>query len=366
MRKIIHIDMDAFFASVEQRDAPELKGKPVVVGGPPGSRGVVAACSYEARKFGVHSAMPSSQAVKLCADAIFIKPNFEAYREASQQIHKVLKLFTKLIEPLSLDEAYLDVTDYASRYGSATEVAQEIKQLIKNKTNLTASAGVSYNKFLAKIASDMDKPDGLYVIRPDSVQPFIDQLEIRKFFGVGKVTEKKMQSLGIYHGADLRAYSKVQLQTQFGRSGEYYYNVARGIDERPVSPSRVRKSVSKETTFNDNIVDKKIVWLKLQQITQGIEEVMESKEMVARTVTLKMRYPDFQQITRSKTTQKLIHSKEQMLDVLPELLKKTEVGKRPIRLIGVTLSNLQSKKQSSSNSEEGNKEEDSQQLGLFL
>ncbi|MFT6390282.1 MAG: DNA polymerase-4, partial [Cellvibrionaceae bacterium] len=210
MRKIIHIDMDAFFASVEQRDFPELRGLPVIVGGRPESRGVVAACSYEAREFGIHSAMPCSQAAKLCKGAIFVPPRFESYREASAGIHLVFKRFTEMIEPLSLDEAYLDVTECAEKAGSATEVARLIKQQIKQEVNLTASAGISFNKFLAKIASDMDKPDGIYVIRPESAEAFIEQLNIRKFFGVGKVTEKKMHSLGIYTGADLKRLSEVE------------------------------------------------------------------------------------------------------------------------------------------------------------
>ena len=340
MRKILHIDMDAFFASVEQRDFPELIGKPVVVGGQPGSRGVVAACSYEARKFGVHSAMPSSRAAKLCPDAIFLPPRFEAYREASQMIHKVFKQFTKLIEPLSLDEAYLDVTQIAAHSHSATEVAREIKAEIKKAVNLTASAGVSYNKFLAKIASDMDKPDGLFVIRPEKAQVFIEQLEIRKFFGVGKVTEKKMQSLGVYKGADLKKLELIQLQTHFGSSANYYYDIARGIDDRPVKTHRQRKSIGKETTFVDNVIDKRIVWITLQDIAGKIAIIMNDKKMLARTVTLKVKYADFQLITRSKTGENCLKSKEQILQNVPELLKKTEIGKRPIRLIGLSLSGL--------------------------
>jgi len=256
MRKIIHIDMDAFFASVEQRDAPQLRGLPVIVGGRPESRGVVAACSYEARKFGIHSAMPCAQAAKLCKGAIFVPHRFDAYREASAGIHRVFKNFTEIIEPLSLDEAYLDVTEAAKEVGSATEVANLIRQQIKQELDLTASAGVSYNKFLAKIASDMDKPNGLYVIRPEAAEAFIEQLDIRKFFGVGKVTEKKMHALGIYTGADLKRLSEVELQTEFGSSGAYYHRVARGIDERPVQAHRVRKSIGKETTFEGNVTNK--------------------------------------------------------------------------------------------------------------
>lgn len=340
MRKILHIDMDAFYASVEQRDNPALKGKPVIVGGRPDRRGVVAACSYEAREFGIHSAMPSSRAAKLCPDAVFLSARFDAYREASQSINGVFREFTDLIEPLSLDEAYLDVTEFASNRGSATDVARDIKKRIKKEVNLTASAGVSYNKFLAKIASDMDKPDGLYVIRPEAAQGFIEQLEIRKFYGIGKVTEKKMHGLGIFYGADLKKYSKIQLQTQFGSAGAYYYNIARAVDERPVRVHRERKSVGQETTFENNLSDKKKIWQTLQEIGDNLQGTMKKKGIYARTITLKVRYSDFQLITRSKTSDPGIRSTEAILAVLPELLKKTEVGKRPIRLIGITLSNL--------------------------
>jgi len=368
MRKIIHIDMDAFFASVEQRDFPELRGLPVIVGGRPESRGVVAACSYEARKFGIHSAMPCSQAAKLCKDAIFVAPRFEAYKEASAGIHLVFKRFTEMIEPLSLDEAYLDVTECAEKVGSATQVARLIKQQIKQEVNLTASAGVSFNKFLAKIASDMDKPDGIYVIRPENAETFIEQLNIRKFFGVGKVTEKKMHSLGIYTGADLKRLSEVELQTEFGQTGAYYHRVARGIDERPVRPHRVRKSIGKETTFEGNVVDKAAIWQTLLGITERLEVILESKQLLAKTVTLKVKYSDFQLNTRSKTTALGCVSGQEISAVLPELLRKTDVGKRPIRLIGISLANLhsidESERLNKSSSRSGQFIEDPQ-LGLF-
>ncbi len=363
IRKILHIDMDAFYASVEQRDFPELRGKPVIVGGRPESRGVVAACSYEARKFGVHSAMPSSRAVSLCKQAIFKRPRFDAYREASQQIHRVFKRYTTLIEPLSLDEAYLDVTQAAQKIGSATEVAQRIKQEIKAEVNLTASAGVSFNKFLAKIASDMDKPDGLYVIRPEDAERFVEQLEIRKFFGVGKVTEKKMQALGIYTGADLKRLSEVQLQTEFGSSGSYYYRVARGIDHRPVKAHRERKSLGNETTFENNVVDKALIWTTLKDITGKLESYLADKQLGARTITLKLRYSDFTLITRSQTHKQAILTAQEMCEVLPELLKKTEVGKRPIRLLGVTLAKLESTQ--AQQEPVTDSELQSSQLGLF-
>lgn len=364
MRKILHIDMDAFFASVEQRDFPELRGKPVIVGGKPESRGVVAACSYEARQFGIHSAMPCAHAAKLCKDAVFVPPRFEAYRTASHDIHDVFKVYSSAIEPLSLDEAYLDVSDKALEYGSATEVAKRIKQDIKDETGLVASAGVSFNKFLAKIASDMDKPDGLYVIRPEAAEEFIERLEIRKFFGVGKVTEKKMQKLGIYTGADLKALNKQQLHAYFGRSANYYYNIARGIDDRPVRAHRVRKSIGAETTFEQNLVDKALIWQTLLRLCERVEKVLEDKVMVARTVTLKVKYSDFTLNTRSKTCVDIVSSKDDISGALPELLKKTEAGTRPIRLVGVSVSNLLSKSQLDDLSEEAAYTQGSQ-LGLF-
>jgi DNA polymerase-4 len=368
MRKIIHIDMDAFFASVEQRDFPELRGLPVIVGGRPESRGVVAACSYEARKFGVHSAMPCSQAAKLCKDAIFVPHRFEAYREASAGIHRVFKGFTDMIEPLSLDEAFLDVTECAKEVGSATEVARLIKQQIKQELNLTASAGVSFNKFLAKIASDMDKPDGIYVIRPEAAEAFIEQLEIRKFFGVGKVTEKKMHALGIFTGADLKRLSEVQLQTEFGQTGAYYYRVARGIDDRPIRTHRVRKSIGKETTFEGNLTDKAAIWQTLLGIAERLEVILDAKKLRAKTVTLKVKYSDFQLNTRSKTTTFGCTSKQEISAILPELLRKTEVGKRPIRLIGISLANLQATNQNEDPSKRlisSSQGREDPQLGLF-
>ena len=364
MRKILHIDMDAFFASVEQRDFPELRGKPVIVGGKPESRGVVAACSYEARKFGVHSAMPCSRALKLCKDAIFVPPRFDVYREASEGIHAVFRKYTTMIEPLSLDEAYLDVTEQADKLGSATEVAQRIKSDIKKAVKLTASAGVSYNKFLAKIASDMDKPNGLYVIRPESASAFIEQLEIRKFFGVGKVTEKKMHSLGIYTGADLRRLSEVELQTEFGQSGGYYYRVARGLDDRPVRAHRQRKSLGQETTFEGNVTDKKVIWQTLQRIAERLEAMLESKQLAARTITLKVRYANFKLITRSKTQDTYFVSKQDITNILPALLNKTNVGDRAIRLIGITMSNFEKFSEASSSKSAQCVHEDPQ-LGLF-
>ncbi len=366
MRKIIHVDMDAFFASVEQRDNPSLLGLPVVVGGRPDSRGVVAACSYEARKFGVHSAMPCSKAYRLCPDAIFVKPRFEAYREASQEIHKVFREFTDIIEPLSLDEAFLDVTANKAFQGSATLIANDIRRRIRQKTRLTASAGVSYNKFLAKIASDMNKPDGLYLIEPQHAEAFIEQLEVRKFFGVGKVTEAKMHQHKIFTGKDLKQYSEIELTQLFGKSGRHYYHISRGIDERPVRQSRVRKSIGKETTFGDDLTDTQEIWTILEGLATRVAEVLNAKEMRAKTLTLKVKYKDFKLVTRSKTIETDIVNVDQILTHLPELIQKTDIGKVPIRLIGVSLSSLyRGAEDRKINHSLQKHETDGPQLGLF-
>jgi len=252
-RKIIHVDMDAFYASVEQRDDPSLCGKPVIVGGSPDSRGVVAACSYESRAFGVHSAMPASEARRRCPQAIFLRPRFSVYRQVSSEIQAIFRRHTDLVEPLSLDEAYLDATDVLTHGGSATLLARELKEQIKSQTGLTASAGVSYNKFLAKVASDIDKPDGLFVIRPEQGPQFVAELPVRKFFGIGRATEAKMKRLGIRTGADLRQWELDALIDHFGKAGNFYYHIARGMDDRPVRSRRVRKSLSSETTFPEDL-----------------------------------------------------------------------------------------------------------------
>ena len=365
MRKIIHVDMDAFFASVEQRDNPRLLGKPVVVGGNPDSRGVVAACSYEARKFGVHSAMPCSKAYRLCPEAVFVKPRFEAYREVSEQIHTIFSEFTDRIEPLSLDEAFLDVSDSTDFQGSATLIANEIRRRIRSKTRLTASAGVSYNKFLAKIASDMNKPDGLYLIEPEQAEAFIEQLDVRKFFGIGKVTEAKMHRHKIFTGKDLKARTELELTLLFGKSGRHYFNIARGIDERPVRQSRIRKSIGKETTFGEDILDLEYIWSIIHQLTARVIEILESKELQAKTVTLKVKYSDFQLITRSKTLTEWLTKEQQVLDCLPELTAKTELGSRPIRLVGISLSSLSYAQESQNTLEFIDKGSNSDQLPLF-
>ena len=341
-RKIIHIDMDAFFASVEQRDQPELQGKPVIVGGQPNSRGVVAACSYEARKFGIHSAMPSSRAYKLCPQAVFVPPRFEAYKEASVKIHEIFWEYASDVEPLSLDEAYLDVSQSAEFDGSATRIAEAIKKDIKQATQLVASAGVSYNKFLAKVASDMNKPNGLYVIRPEQGEAFVATLPIGKFYGVGPATETKMNKLGIKNGHDLRSKSTFDLAKSFGKSAEYFFQIARGIDLRPVRSTRVRKSLGKETTFKDDIYDKALLLEQLNQLTQKVFNGLDAQQFIAKTITLKVKYANFKSVTRSYSDTKNFIQLSQMPSLLADLLSRTDAGKQGVRLVGVSASGLQS------------------------
>jgi len=344
-RKIIHIDMDAFFAAVEQRDNPQYKGLPLIVGGKPDSRGVVATCSYEARKYGIHSAMPSSQAYRLCPQAIFIKPRFEAYKSASNSIRQVFAKYTDVFEPLSLDEAYLDVSDSSFNQGSATLIAKEIKQSIFNNTGLIASAGVSYNKFLAKIASDMDKPDGLYLIPPSQGEVFVANLDVGKFHGIGKATEKKMHNLGIKTGADLKKQSLALLVQVFGKAGQYYYNIARAIDHRPVNNHRESKSVGVETTFQQDIKDRQQILQHLQQLLNKALQKLQAKELTAQALTIKIKYADFVQITRGRTLSQSITLATDTTLIFDDLLKNTEIGQRKVRLLGITLSSLQNQTQ---------------------
>ncbi len=339
-RKIIHVDMDAFFASVEQRDQPEYQGKPLIVGGQPNSRGVVAACSYEARKFGIHSAMPCSRAYRLCPQAIFVSPRFDAYREVSQQIREIFWQYATQVEPLSLDEAYLDVTYTADFDGSATRIAQAIKAEILAKTQLNASAGVSYNKFLAKIASDMDKPNGLYVIKPDQGLAFVADLPIGKFHGIGPATEAKMQKLGIQTGADLRQKTLVELVERFGKSGQYYYNIARAIDERPVRSTRVRKSLGKETTFAEDILSIQLLTETLNGLAEQVLTKLSEQELQAKTITLKVKYANFQQVTRAQSVDTTLEINA-VKRWIPQLLKRTKAGEQAIRLVGLSLSGLE-------------------------
>ncbi|RLB73488.1 MAG: DNA polymerase IV [Deltaproteobacteria bacterium] len=340
LRKIIHIDMDAFYASVEQRDNIQLRGKPVVVGGNPDSRGVVATCSYEARQFGIHSAMSCARAYRLCPQVIFVRPRFDAYHEVSQQIRGIFLQYTDLVEPLSLDEAYLDVTSNKPNIQSATWVAQIIRQKIRNETALTASAGVSYNKFLAKIASDIKKPDGLTVVTPEQAEQFIARLPIRRFHGVGRVTEKKMESLGILTGADLRKHSLQELSKNFGKAGEYYFNIARGIDLRPVVPNRMRKSIGKETTLTEDTADLGQMLTIIGALAEKVATLLQTKQTSGLTLTLKIKYSDFQIVTRSISREQPIETAEEILLLSEKLLQKTEAGKRAVRLLGVTISHL--------------------------
>lgn len=339
-RKIIHIDMDAFYASVEQRDNPALKGKPVIVGGEPRSRGVVAACSYEARKFGIHSAMASSMAFRLCPHAVIIKPSFEKYTRVSMQIREIFHEYTDLVEPLSLDEAYLDVTENKVNMPSATLIAEEIRKKIYQKTGLTASAGVSFNKFLAKAASDYKKPNGMTVITPENAAEFIDNLPVGKFYGVGKVTEKKMTDLGIITGADLKKLDVDTLKRLFGKVGVYYYDISHGRDDRSVNPDWISKSIGKERTFSEDISDKKKMLSILEDIAVQLEGELKSEDTIGRTITLKMKYFDFKSITRSITLLKPVNDASSIMKYIPSLLDRTEAGEKKVRLLGISLSNF--------------------------
>ncbi len=338
-RKIIHIDMDAFYASVEQRDNPDLRGKPVAVGGAR-ERGVVAAASYEARKFGVHSAMPSVTARRKCPELIFVKPRFEVYKSVSQQIRAIFAEFTPIIEPLSLDEAYLDVTENLSGLATATEIAEAIRARIREHTNLTASAGVSYNKFLAKLASDHRKPDGIFVITPKMGPGFVETLPVRKFHGVGPATTAKMNRLGIETGLDLKAQTLPFLQQHFGKSGAYYYWIARGIDERPVRADRIRKSVGAENTFFTDLLTLNAAKEAIQPIIDKVWRYCENASTQARTVTVKVKYADFHQITRSRTIPLPVADRAELEHLTFALLAPIFPVEKGIRLLGVTLSSL--------------------------
>lgn len=340
LRKIIHVDMDAFYASVEQRDKPQLRGKPVIVGGQPQSRGVVAACSYEARRYGVHSAMPSATAYRICPDAVFLAPRFEVYREVSRQILDIFAQFSDLVEPLSLDEAFLDVTHNQRWLGSATLIAREIKTRIRLATGLTASAGVSYNKFLAKIASDINKPDGLYVITPEQGETFINGLPVGRFFGVGKVTEMKMYKLGLHYGSDIKAWGEEALVAHFGKMGRFFFQIAHGIDNRPVNSLRLRKSISKETTFAEDLRDRDRMIKVLLELAEMVSASLRKKSLYANSINIKVRYSSFRLVTRSmvlpEPLQNIHHLKSRFL----ALLNRTEAGTIPVRLLGVGVSRL--------------------------
>lgn len=340
IRKIIHIDMDAFYASVEQRDNPAFRGKPLAVGGS-AERGVVAAASYEARKFGVKSAMASKIAIRKCPHLIFTKPRFEVYKLVSGQIRAIFEEYTALVEPLSLDEAYLDVTENLQGKITATEIAKEIKEKIKEKTGLTASAGVSYNKFLSKLASDYKKPDGLFVIKPGRGESFVENLEVGTFHGIGKVTAQKMNGFGIFTGMDLKLKSEEFLNKNFGKMGSYYFNIARGIDHRPVSADKIRKSVGSENTFDRDLDTLVQLQNGLEPLVKEVWGYLNRKNIMGRTLTMKVKFNDFHQITRSKSFLSPILDSETFEKTAYDLLEQVfDQSIKPVRLLGVSVSNL--------------------------
>jgi len=338
--KIVHVDMDAFFASVEQRDDPALRGRPVAVGHA-AARGVVAAASYEARRFGVRSAMPSTTAQRKCPDLVFVPPRFEVYRAVSAQIHAIFADYTDLIEPLSLDEAYLDVTADRLGLGTASATAQEIRRRILEETGLTASAGVSYNKFLAKLASDQNKPNGQFVVAPGRGEAFVEDLPVRRFHGVGPVTAAKMEGLGIRTGADLRRQSLAFLQHHFGKSGPWYYAIARGRDDRAVNPDRTRKSSGSETTFASDLTDPDAIEAGVMAMADDVWAWCEKTGSRGRTVTVKVKWADFQQSTRSRSLSEPMASRQALHEVSRVLVRSLYPPSQGVRLVGVSLSNLE-------------------------
>lgn len=340
MRKIIHIDMDAFYASVEQRDFPEFRGKPLAVGGSPDGRGVVATASYEARKYGVKSAMSSRMAMKLCPELIFTFPRFEVYKEVSNHIRAIFSRYTDLIEPLSLDEAFLDVTDDKLGIGSAIEIAKEIKDAITKELQLTASAGVSVNKFVAKIASDFNKPDGLTFIGPSKIVAFLEKLPIHKFFGVGKVTAKKMNQMGIFTGLDLKRFSEMEMVQHFGKSGKFFYQIVRGEDNRPVKPNRISKSIGVEDTFETDLHQYEDMTEEIKRISDKLFKRLQKANKYGKTITIKIKFSDFTQITRSRTFFNKIDELQSVQDQALELLEKLDLQDKRVRLLGVTISNF--------------------------
>jgi len=359
-RKIIHIDMDAFYASIEQRDNPQYNGKPIVVGGSPEGRGgVVATACYEARKFGIRSAMSSKTAVQLCADLIFIRPRFEVYKEVSQRIRAIFHRYTDLIEPLSLDEAFLDVTQDKLDIGSAIEIAQQIRQAISDELQLTASAGVSINKFVAKIASDMNKPDGLTFIGPSRIERFMEGLPVEKFFGVGKVTAEKMKKMGLHTGADLKKLTEVQLIKHFGKPGRFFYRIVRGIDDREVQPHRETKSLSAEDTFPYDLTSQEEMNGELDKIAATVFDRLQRYDLKGKTVTLKIKYSDFKQVTRSLSLPQVIDDLETITTTAKQLLAVTDPEDKRIRLLGISISNFREIRRASG------REDVTDQLKLF-
>ncbi|MBW4512838.1 MAG: DNA polymerase IV [Scytonematopsis contorta HA4267-MV1] len=338
--------MDAFYASVEQRDNPSYKGKPLVVGGSPEQRGVVAAASYEARAYGIHSAMSSRVALKKCPSLITVSPRFEVYRAISSQIQAIFKRYTDVFEPVALDEAYLDVTENKQNIPYASTIAKLIRADIKAETNLTASAGVSVNKFLAKMASGKNKPNGLTVILPEDAEAFVEALPIEKFHGIGEVTAAKMHQLGIRTGTDLKLRSLEELLRNFGKVGQYYYKIARGLDDRLVEPNRIRKSIGAETSFAQDLSEISVMLSQLEQIAQTLQQRIEQNQALGRTITLKVKFSDYQQITRSKTLLFATNDLSIIIATVKELLLGIELSKRGVRLLGISLSNLDNETQS--------------------
>lgn len=348
--------MDAFYASVEQRDFPEYRGKPLIVGGTPEGRGgVVATASYEARKFGIHSAMPSKTAQRLCPQALFVYPRFDAYKAVSEHIHEIFHRYTDTIEPLSLDEAYLDVTKDKQAINSALEIAKHIKRAIKEELQLTASAGVSINKFVAKIASGMNKPDGLTFIGPSRIEAFMEQLPVEKFHGVGKVTEAKMKAMGLHTGADFKKLSEDEIIRQFGKAGKFYYLIVRGIDNREVQPYREIKSVSIEDTYPQDLTTKEAMWAALKLLSGRLAKRLQRQDLKGRTVTVKFKFHDFAIITRSQSLPELTNDKESLSFTIRRILDKAPVDEKKVRLLGVGVSNFKA----------GNEKNTPTQLQLF-
>jgi DNA polymerase-4 len=358
VRKIIHIDMDAFYASVEQRDNLELKGKALVVGGSPEGRGgVVATASYEARKYGIRSAMSSKQARQLCPHVIFVYPRFDVYKQVSEHIREIFRRYTDIIEPLSLDEAYLDVTTDKQNIGSAIEIAKRIRQAIKDELDLTASAGVSVNKFVAKIASDLQKPDGLTFIGPSHIEEFMERLPVEKFHGVGKVTAEKMKGMGLHTGGDLKKLTEDELVGRFGKTGRFYYRIVRGIDEREVQPHREAKSAGAEDTFPYDLTTVEEMDRELERIAELVQRRLQKYNLKGRTITLKIKYSDFRIINRSQSLPHAIDDLELIAETAKELLRSTDPSDVQVRLLGITLSNFYE-------TEAGEKKSDKGQLQL--
>jgi DNA polymerase-4 len=347
IRKIIHVDMDAFYASVEQMDNPELKGKPIAVGGG-GPRGVVSAASYEARTYGVKSAMAGKLAEKLCPDIIFVRPRFDRYNEISKKIRKIFYDYTDLVEPLSLDEAYLDVTKNKKGNPSASLIAQDIRKRIFNEVGLTASAGISINKFIAKVASDYHKPNGQKTVNPEEVLLFLEQLDIRKFYGVGKVTAEKMYQKGIFTGLDLKQKSFEYLDENFGKAGRYYYDIVRGIHNSIVKPGKTRKSLAAERTFTENLSSEIFMLEKLEHIAEEVARRLKKSKVAGKTVTLKIKYSDFTLQTRSKTLPYFISDKSVIIETAKNLLYQERLN-NSVRLLGISLSNLNNEKKKTPN-----------------